>query len=432
MKRTLLGLLPLFTAVSLYAADEERCIEVTLNAPGQLGQVLGERIHEVDSLVVTGPMDSRDFQFIKTAYDKGNASAGIRVINIEGAEVEDNVLPLGAFSGISYRLERVMLPDNIIEFKKDVFAGCSARKVNIPSALRTIKLCAFDGSDIAGAVELPEGVTEIPNGCFRMCLNLTEVKLPSTVTAIADRAFEKSPMLASVNLPDGLESMGAGAFTDCDALSGIEIPAGVRIIEGGAFLQARNLSRVTFKGESVDRIGTSAFESTAIETLVLPVSVGELAERSFFNIPTLKAIYSPSAVPPVAQAIRVNGRAPEYFAFGGTTPSDVTVYVPVGSVELYRSCWGWDYFSNFVETTEWPGESGIESIVADGGDVAFTVADGQLVVTGVPDGSVVTVYDLAGRCVKTSVINGNAISLDTLAGGVYIVTTAGKSGKVRV
>ena len=111
MKRTLLGLLPLFTAVSLYAADEERCIEVTLNAPGQLGQVLGERIHEVDSLVVTGPMDSRDFQFIKTAYDKGNASAGIRVINIEGAEVEDNVLPLGAFSGISYRLERVMLPD---------------------------------------------------------------------------------------------------------------------------------------------------------------------------------------------------------------------------------------------------------------------------------------------------------------------------------
>ena len=110
----------------------------------------------------------------------------------------------------------------------------------------------------------------------------------------------------------------------------------------------------------------------------------------------------------------------------------MTVYVPVGSVELYRSCWGWDYFSNFVETTEWPGESGIESIVADGGDVAFTVADGQLVVTGVPDGSVVTVYDLAGRCVKTSVLNGNAISLDTLAGGVYIVTTAGKSGKVRV
>ncbi len=55
MKRTLLGLLPLFTAVSLYAADEERCIEVTLNAPGQLGQVLGERIHEVDSLVVRAP-----------------------------------------------------------------------------------------------------------------------------------------------------------------------------------------------------------------------------------------------------------------------------------------------------------------------------------------------------------------------------------------
>ena len=37
-----------------------------------------------------------------------------------------------------------------------------------------------------------------------------------------------------------------------------------------------------------------------------------------------------------------------------STPNDIPVYVPVGSAEKYRKAWGWDYFTNFIETDDFP------------------------------------------------------------------------------
>lgn len=37
-----------------------------------------------------------------------------------------------------------------------------------------------------------------------------------------------------------------------------------------------------------------------------------------------------------------------------STPNDIPVYVPVGSAEKYRKAWGWNYFTNFIETDDFP------------------------------------------------------------------------------
>ena len=36
------------------------------------------------------------------------------------------------------------------------------------------------------------------------------------------------------------------------------------------------------------------------------------------------------------------------------TPNDIPIYVPVGTAEKYRNAWGWDYFTNFIETDDFP------------------------------------------------------------------------------
>lgn len=42
----------------------------------------------------------------------------------------------------------------------------------------------------------------------------------------------------------------------------------------------------------------------------------------------------------------------------------MTVYVPIGSADKYRTATGWNYFTNFVETAEFP-QSGNMDIIYD-------------------------------------------------------------------
>ncbi len=69
------------------------------------------------------------------------------------------------------------------------------------------------------------------------------------------------------------------------------------------------------------------------------------------------------------------------------TPQNTPVYVPVGSADLYRNAWGWSYFTNFIETDEFPS-AGIN-------DVEFSEK--------IQDNCT---YDLFGRKVETPV-SGN-------------------------
>lgn len=62
---------------------------------------------------------------------------------------------------------------------------------------------------------------------------------------------------------------------------------------------------------------------------------------------------------------------------------DTPLYVPVGTADLYRSTWGWNYFNNIIETDDFPSLS-VSDIDVDGGEDADA-----------------PVYDLMGRRVDS-------------------------------
>ena len=75
-------------------------------------------------------------------------------------------------------------------------------------------------------------------------------------------------------------------------------------------------------------------------------------------MPGLKRIYCMASEPPVCEESTLNpGNSPfgKYNSdFYLSTPNDIPVYVPVGTAEKYRNAWGWDYFTNFIETDDFP------------------------------------------------------------------------------
>lgn len=80
-------------------------------------------------------------------------------------------------------------------------------------------LCA--AGSIKGEIEIPEGVTEIPESAFSARVQLTAVKLPQSLQKIGDNAFAHCTSLAEIDIPNGVNSIGAGAFSDCGSLESI-------------------------------------------------------------------------------------------------------------------------------------------------------------------------------------------------------------------
>ena len=99
-------------------------------------------------------------------------------------------------------------------------------------------------------------------------------------------------------------------------------------------------------------IGSDAFSSSGLDSIVFPATMEYIGKEAFQDLTKLKKIYSMSPIPPVCYYDPMVNFGDE--SFGGSTPSDIPVYVPIGSGEKYREAFGWNYFTNIIETDKFP------------------------------------------------------------------------------
>ena len=142
----------------------------------------------------------------------------------------------------------------------------------------------------------------------------------------------------------------------CRELEDAEIPANVRTVKREAFRYCEKLKVALPYG--LERIEALAFEDCLADSIVLPSTVKYLEGAPFRHVKGLKKIYSLAETPPVCTI------DPQRFTdginpFDGSAPKDIPIYVPIGSAEKYRKAIGWDYFTNFIETSKLP--AGIET-----------------------------------------------------------------------
>ena len=118
------------------------------------------------------------------------------------------------------------------------------------------------GSNCAGSVVIPAGVTSIGDDAFAGANLLTSITIPSSVTSIGAGAFYGAAILSSVTIPTGVTSIGVEAFSFASSLTSITIPASVTSIGDSAFKSASSLANVYFLGNKPTS-GINAFLNIA-------------------------------------------------------------------------------------------------------------------------------------------------------------------------
>ena len=72
---------------------------------------------------------------------------------------------------------------------------------------------AFGYCENLTSVKLPDGLTEIPQGCFYQCKSLRYIDIPDTVTKIGPDAFNFCINLNTVTIPQNVTEIGGYAFS---------------------------------------------------------------------------------------------------------------------------------------------------------------------------------------------------------------------------
>ena len=113
----------------------------------------------------------------------------------------------------------VTIPDSVTAIETDAFDGCDGLE-RIEVAAENPNYSSRDGilynkgqtellyvpRAIAGAVEVPEGVTAIGAEAFLNCSRLTALTLPQSLTAIGERAFGDCTGLTTIRYSGTMEA----------------------------------------------------------------------------------------------------------------------------------------------------------------------------------------------------------------------------------
>ena len=167
----------------------------------------------------------------------------------------------------------ITIPESVTCIGPHALAGCgNITAIHFPARMTAIKSYAFHACGIREAI-IPESVTELENGAFYYCRNLSSIKLPDGITEIADDTFDGCRDLTEISIPDSVTKIGSYAFNFCEKLSFVSIP------------------------DSVSSIGRSAFSRCeSLTNVILPEQITEIADSTFFGCSALRCITIPESV----------------------------------------------------------------------------------------------------------------------------------------
>lgn len=307
-------------------------VEIRLREPGTLEEKMTPEMKDrVRLLHVEGPMDYKDFKFIKRLCERSSCvdNRGKKVTNYIDLELErarimssDNGGLLGGHGErdvlgdcLSYatHLRSILLPERLKRIDSGALRGChNLEEVIMPTGVRSLGNDAFNGCSRLNFISLPNGLQSIGSECFNGCSDLENITIPRSVTEIGDKAF-KGTGLKRITLPPDLATLGARAFEDTPLIM-LDLPAATRITNDDLGTM-KKLEEITVENGSryytyedgvlydntglvlllcpmarrgvltipddVKEIGRRAFAGSSLSGINLPASLSRLGEYAF-------------------------------------------------------------------------------------------------------------------------------------------------------
>ncbi|MBP5230386.1 MAG: leucine-rich repeat protein, partial [Clostridia bacterium] len=211
----------------------------------------------------SGGLEFEEREFYSTG-EKYAALTGIGDCKDEVLRVPEmwNGLPVRtvewwAFKG-NKQIQKVELPDSVVEIDEDAFADSSIREISFGSGLQTVGEYAFSGCKNLEHVELPASLRFIGYFAFENCVSLKTVSFSGSVEWLCEAVFMNCVSLTDVVLPDAYE-LPYDFFYGCSSLKNVTFGSGYKTIGHYAFKGCSSLAEIQIP-DTVTEIGGSAFE----------------------------------------------------------------------------------------------------------------------------------------------------------------------------
>ena len=114
-------------------------------------------------------------------------------------------------------------------------------------------------------------VKYIGSGAFEYCNELTSITLPSSLEGIGEWAFSGCMVLARVDLPQGIKTIGAQAFYSCGSFMELTLPNSLEYIGDCAFAGCIYLSSIYSEINDPFIIFENTFDFREDQTLYVPI-----------------------------------------------------------------------------------------------------------------------------------------------------------------
>ncbi|MDA7665892.1 DUF5011 domain-containing protein, partial [Verrucomicrobia bacterium] len=123
-------------------------------------------------------------------------------------------------------------------------------EIDLPDGLSRIPEDAFASCESLQSIVIPEGVTHIGMGAFADCFALGKISLPVSLVSIDGFAFGGCEALEEISIPEGVDVIPWALFSGCRSLVSITIPASVSEIQDWAFYDCNRLAEIIFEGNA--------------------------------------------------------------------------------------------------------------------------------------------------------------------------------------
>lgn len=251
---------------------------VTIEEAGKLKEAIDaifDDYSKVRSLKIIGPMNSNDRRFVADNLTR------LENVNLWDVEMED-----GSLGGFAHpTLQHFVFPK---------------------SGIKTIEWCAFAGTNLSGALTIPEGVETIYGGAFD-ARHYGTLTLPSTLKYMENFMGYNNKMTGELHLPEGIEyaEAPAGNFTGSlyfppslkevtgnwgypNMTGTITIPTCMTEVAG---FGGSGCTQVEFH-DGVTIIGGGAFQDSKLSgELVLPPNLKKICGTAFANTRITKILF---------------------------------------------------------------------------------------------------------------------------------------------